>query len=443
MSSSRRRFLVGVTGVCAGIAGCNERSSREIEETVTPVDIPRTKEELLREATSIETPSVPSPKVVSKAHHQTAIEHLKRLHGELTDRLDAREEPPDFEEYPGLPDSAETVVENVEERLAEAREMDPSREAVNTVRRAVGEAAIAVGYLRNEAGDLDAATLRDALAEEQAAIETLRDALEYRLAAPIEASLPAAFVAEETLQRLDDPKRVSERIEDAESHEKRRRRHDLASVYSRLERLRRQREDVSWYLRKATNAEAPPRRGRIDAERDAIREELATFVEKAPTETESRRETAVGSIRSIRSNAVERCKQTLEELPESREDGRRIRGLLEATRRVIECEAIDAAATTTLEALDGESFPEETLPDEKRRAVENLQRAVEAAPLERQLAATAARILSSADRVRDGESVERRRLVRAYFIYNVAREWVDLAFERGDALADTLQAQQS
>lgn len=438
MSSSRRRFLVGLTGVFAGIAGCNERSSREIEETVTPVDVPRTKEELLREAASIETPSVPSPKVVSKAHHQTAIEHLKRLHGALTDRLGARDEPPDFEEYFGLPDEAETVVENVEERLAAAREMGPSREAVNTARRGIEEAAIAVGYLRTEAGDLDAATLRDGLDEEQAAIETLRDTLEYRLAAPIEASLPAAFVAEETLQRLDDPQRVSERIEDAESYEKRRRRHNLASVYSRLERLRRRRDDVSWYLRKATNVEAPPRRGRIDAERDAIREELATFVERASTETETRGETAVGNIRRIRSNAVERCKRTLEDLPESSEDGRRIRGLLEATRRAIEYEAIDAAATTTLEALDGESFPEETLPDEKRRAVQNLQRAAEAAPLQRQLTATAVRILSSAERVRDDESVEQRRLVRTYFIYNVAREWVDLAFERGDALADTL-----
>lgn len=441
MPSTRRRFLAGATVLAASVAGCNEESQRSVGGTVTPVTVPRTDEEILREATAIDAPSVPSPVVVTDAHHAAAVEHAETLRDSITERLESVDGSVD-DGHVGR--SPEAVLEDAEDQLEAARGASPSEEALETLRRAVEDLARADGLLGVELGDVDADSLRAGIETERATTDALFDRVDYRIARPVADSLPTAYAAERTLDGVRDLRNAERDLEEAEADEEPRPR-VLATVYRNLEGRRRRRDDAERYLEAATDPDAPSLRPAIQLELDELEEELAAVADGvSDRERESTDgEAAADEIRSIRWNVGERTARYRSELSNYREDGRRLRGLFGAVRQKVEFESIDAAVERTVPLLREREFPTGRLLEEKRGAVEALERAAGGSPVQRQFAANARQLLSAADRYGQSDSTDARQAAQIHLQYVGAAEWADRGLSRGDSLSSSLQAQQS
>ena len=443
MPSTRRRFLLGAAAL-AGVAGCNERSARAGRETVTPVDVPRTDQEIVREATAIDAPSIPSAIRVSDAHLAAAVDHVETLRASVEELLESTDGP-SGEGSRNRPQ--EDVLERADERLESARETGPSEEAIHLVQRVVRDLARADGYLRAEQGTLDADSLRSDVEAEREATDALLDGFEYRIARPVDEVLPTAFAAERALEMADSLEHVDDFLDDERDSDgdAQRRVDQLASIYRSLEVHRRRRDDAERYLETATDPDARSLRPAIDAELDDLADELAAIAERFPDEERSAREeeTVADYFEDIRSNVGRRTGRFRSELSAHRENGRRLNGLFSALRLLVEYESVTAAIDRTEPLLDGPEFPTSRLVTEKRRAVESVERVADGTPLQRYLARRATRMLESADRYSRDDGLNTRGLARMHLMYAGAAEWAELALERGDALSESLQAQQS
>jgi hypothetical protein len=157
MPSTRRSVLLGATGALAALAGCNESTSDGPRSTVTPVDVPRTKAEALQEAAELDWSEVPGAVHVTDDHLTDAIEDTERLIADLRSVLE-RGEDLDLQELGRhVQHDPREIPERAGARLESARETGPSEEALSTVKRAVHDVGLAVGYIEAELGDLDSA----------------------------------------------------------------------------------------------------------------------------------------------------------------------------------------------------------------------------------------------------------------------------------------------
>ena len=467
MPSTRRRFLAGVTALSAALAGCNEGSTRAVEETATPVAVPRTDREVLSELAAIETPDVRTAVLVSEPHLAAAVDHVERLRDAVAERRHVPEDADD--ERISTHRRPEEVLERAEDRLAEARETGPSEDALSTLRRAVRELARVDGLVRVVAGDVDVDSLRASIEAEREATAAVRDRVDYRVARPVADHLPTAAAAERTLESLEDVARaenlLEEAVNDARRHGDGRETDDeggnaeadrdeeptephpdlLASVHERLELHRRRREDAERYLETATDPDAPSLRSAITAELDALESDLAAIADRAPEESDGYGGDGSNAddIRSIRPSVAQRSAGFYDELSAHREDGRRLHALFRAARRVIEFRAIDVAVERTVPVVRQREFPADRLPEQKRRTVDALGRLADGSPLQRQFGETAADVVRSADRFSEQDNVDERGLAQCHLLLVAGAEWAERALERGEALSESLQAQQS
>lgn len=461
MPSTRRRFLAGVTALSATLSGCNEGSDRTVEETVTPVDVPRTDEEVLQGLLEIESPDVESSVLVTGPHLDAAVGHVERLRDSVEDRRHAYEEADVEQDH--VDRTPEAALEHAADRIEEARDAGPSEDALRTLRQVVGELARVDGRLRFLTGELDVDVLRTSIEAERERTAAVVRSVDYRIARPVEDHLPTAATAELTLEeqgRLEEAERM---LEDAAGRRDRRRTDEettedrepaddadgyppelLSYVYRQVESHRRHRDDAERYLETATDPDAPSLGAAIDDEFDAIASELARVADGAAGEG---RPTAGGStaaeLQSIRRNVADRTAGFRSRLVRYRENGRRLNGLLEGYRRLLEYHAISAAVEQTLPLLDEREFPTERLPEEKRRGVEALERVADGSALQRHFGRRVTGLLESADRYAERDAVGEPELAQGHLLLVGGAEWAERALQRGEALSKSLQAQQS
>lgn len=277
MPSTRRRFLLGAAAT-AGIAGCNERSPRAGEGTVTPVEVPRTDHEYVREALAIDAPTLPLATRVSEVHWSAAVGHVESLQDSIREQIDTVDGPVENYTHQRQP---ERVLEEADDRLGDARRAGPSESGLDTLHRVVNDLARADGFLRAEFGSLDADALRAEVEAERERTDAVVESIEYRIANPIEDALPTAVAAERTLDAADSLRNADRVLDDADADEETRPER-LATVYRYLERHRRRRDDAERYLETATDENAPSLRSAIDAGLDALEEELAGVADRFP-----------------------------------------------------------------------------------------------------------------------------------------------------------------
>lgn len=105
--------------------------------------------------------------------------------------------------------------------------------------------------------------------------------------------------------------------------------------------------------------------------------------------------------------------------------------------------SIEAAIDRTAPLLDEPEFPTSRLVAEKRRAVESIERVADGTTVQRHLAGRAPQLLESADRFSGAEETDTRGVAQMHLLYVGAAQWSERGLERGDALSESLQAQQS
>lgn len=470
MPSTRRRFLTGVTALAGAIAGCNESTTRAVDETVTPVEVPRTDREILEEVDAIEVPSIPPAVVVGDGHLQSAIGQLERLRGSLLEAAETRNEPFGDGGF-GRGRTPEEIVERVDERIRRARETGPSEEALDILRRVLDDVARPLGYLRAESGELTMADVDVALEAERSAVSDLRGDLEYRVATPVAEHLPTLGAAEETHYRLDDSgARVAPAASDDGAHDREAVSEPeptptsdpdpghVAERYYRLERVRRHRDDVERYLETATDGAAPSLRADLEAELADVRAELEAVA------AEYRGEAGPGGggslpeeLRGMRRSVGGRIDRYLSRTAASPSDGDLVRVLFDGVQRLVTFRSVDVGVERTLERLDGRRFPTAALLEEKRRAVEHVETAAESPALGRRFAETAAespalrrrfaetapQLLRTAGGFGPDEAPGVEDVARMHVYYIGGGEWAARGVSRGEAIAAALGSRQS
>lgn len=437
--STRRGFLTAAVGAAALVAGCNERSGPSNQRgTVTPVDVPRTDEELLGEALAIDSPDVPSVIIVSESHHKAAISHVESVRtaaeAELSE-ADIDSEDNDVVRY-GTPAS---ILEDTTRRLQEVRESGPTRKAIRIASDALREVSRLLGVLRAENGTADHETLQQELEDEQAAITTLSEEFDYRIAKPLERYLPTLYAAESKLQEARNQGEQAEKRELGEEAEEPTPPRRIGELQIRLESLRRQRIDAEQFHSTATDPNAPSRRSRIDAALTRLATDIEPIAEEYGSRpSEQSRQSTDARLRGIRQSIGARSQQWTGRLDTHREDGRRVTALIDATDWLLLFESVDVAVERTVERLDSDEFPTEVVITEKRRGVEGIEKIAEATSLQRRFAKHARGLLRSGDRRAEQSTQTGEGIPMAHFLYIAAAECANRAMDRGKAVAKSL-----
>lgn len=440
MASSRRRFLFGsAAAAVAALAGCSGDSPSSIEETVTPAPVPRTNRERLQEARTIESPSIPSPVVVTDDHRDAAVEQLERTVERLDEVLAEEEEidPTGIRLGVGA-DGPDDVIERAEARLTDARQNGPSIDTLDSVENGIREVATYLGFLQARRGTVGPEVLLEEIAAERSAVSELRGQITYRVAEPLEAYLPTLATAEEVLEGLDLGVAV-ERLEAVDTDDE-----EFPAEFGRargaVERHRRRRDDVERYLAVATDPDAPSRQAAIDAELDDLQAEIAALLAERDGDEPTRGDTSIaGEFRRIRETTALGGQRWDSELEEYRETGRRLLGLLEALEWRIEFRSIESGVERTLDRVDEGEFRAEGIAGEKRRAVEAMERAADADALSRRLTESSEVVLAAVDRQTLGPADA---AAFAFFVYVVAAEWADRGMRAADELAGSLRGRE-
>lgn len=437
MPPSRRSLLIGTAGALAAFAGCNDTSNVD-RTTVTPVNVPKTKGEALQEAAEIERPDIPSAVRVTDDHLAAAIADAETLVSDLRSAI-ARSEDIDLSEFQRrLPDDPEEVVERAESQLESVREATPSKRALSTVKDVVEDVALVVGYIEAKLGELDHERLEAELRDEEAATEALADRFSYRIVRPLAEYLPTLRLAETTRPTLADLEDVREPVKNLEA-DNRTTAAAFGLAYRELEAHRRDRRETANLLATATDEDTPSVRPAIDDALSDLREEVEAIADMYDDQDLPGDVSVEGEIRNIRVHVGRRSQQWRSRLEEY--DGtRQLDLLLNVSEWLVEFEALDAAVGRTTDALDDNEIPSDAIVAAKRDAVDSLKEAVEGTALQRSFAERCGILLQTADR--NGNS-DARTVARTYLLYTAVDEWSQQARERGKAVADALQAQQS
>lgn len=464
MPSTRRRFLTaGAVGVGVAVGGCADApTEREIQETLTPVEVPRSDAEHLREAAEIETPSIPPVVVVTDDHLAAAARQVESVVESVHDLVSETE----FEERPpGVP-----AADEVDRRLTEASaDLDDVRageygtavEALESLRNILGRLAEMRGALEAADGmeDAEVEGLWRAVHRQRDAEAAVSDRVEYRVAAPVAERLPTLHAAESMLRGggparrgrvvggrhgdLDSAENVLELVEGQE--EVREEPRAVGEVRRHLALHRRRVNDADRWLEWATDPEAASCRAAVE---DALTEVVGRAEDIAATyEVDDRPdgETVHDHILEIRYMVGSRGSRLADRARSARAESRPLLGLLDLLEWQVEFESVDLAVEATTERLDRPEFPTGDLVDEKRRAADRLESLADAPATARHLASRADGI------VRNGRVIPRAAdsdvdvdvVANAYLRYAVVAEWADRAVERGDELSARLRAEQS
>lgn len=438
--STRRRFLTGAAGAIAVLAGCNEQSSPSRQGTVTPIDVPQTDEELLQEAASIDVPSVPKAVIVSESHHQAAIDHLESVRSAVESVLAESDIEP--ENYDGVRyGTPKSILDSTEKRLEDVRDLGQTEQALNIATNTLRELSRLLGVLQAETGAADAESLRAELAAERDAIDALPSQFDYRVATPVERYLPTLYTAESKLENLTEgpsPTRTKTEEPDGEAVSPSR----IGELRLHLEYLRRQRDDIEQFHATATDESAPSIRSRIDDALTELEPDIRAVVEEHGAETPEQSENSgrpgETRLRSVRQSVGRQGRQWATDLDDYREDGLRVLALVEATEWLLLFEAVDTAVDRTLARLETDDFPAETIPNEKRRAVEAVAAVAEGTALERQLAGRAHELLRDGDQHAEREVVITEETAFVHLLYVSAAECARRGMARSEAIVDTL-----
>ena len=428
-----RRRLLCVAGAALA-AGCSESEEPTRDRTVTPLEVPRSAEDATTEATDVPVPTVPEGVILSDAHRQRVVGYLEslreRAERELTaaDGVDREDLPLEGRETNQFESAGQRI-----ESLAEATDHGRFRR----VDRRFRSLGVVVGYVRAETRGLDVDGLRKALESEQSATRELADGLEYRIAPPVMRHLPTVEAAEEALGHAEARLRAAERAVDvAAEADDDGRSETVGNAWGRIEQVRIARTNAAGILETATDPDAPSRRTEIDDQYRAVRE--APEYPDPPESDGSADDRNTERIQTILSSVLSRLSDVLDRRAEDLADTERVTHLLDAVRVRSEAEALVDAAELTYERFDGDSFPPEAVPKEKRRGVDSVESLAEAAPLRRELGRLAEDMLSYGDRRLAGASDGTRALGEAHFVYVGAQRFVDRSLADGRMLATAL-----
>ncbi|MFQ3320735.1 MAG: hypothetical protein ACI8UR_000340 [Natronomonas sp.] len=450
MPSTRRRFLTGTAAVAALLAGCNETDSSGSTGTVTPVDVPRTDRQILREASEISYPDVSKSVIVSDTHQRAAIRHvesvIERLETVLAEndvdfsgfeRRGASRDPTDNTE------DVRTRIKDANERIETAREDDPSSESLRSLERALRTTSVLLGFVLAETGQTELADVEATLEAERAAVADIKDGLEYRIAQPVEEHLPTLYAAETKLSRSDQLQFVADTVDDADPKNDQYAT-EIGQVRRSIELHRRRRDDAKRFIDTATDADAPPLRDAIDRNVVALRESLEPIAsEYRDWDGGSENDSIASDLRRSRASVGRRTSRWLSNMERHRTDGSRVLGLRDGLEQRIEFAAIDAAVSRSLARLDGREFLAEAVINEKQRAVAAVEGVAGGSAFLRDVGRRSTSVLDIADRNRRPDGVAVDVVARTYFLYAVAAEWATRADEQCSDLLASLQAKQS
>lgn len=470
MPSTRRRFLAGCA-LAAGptVAGCSDDTdpAPELEETLTPVEVPRSDREILAEAADLDAPSIPSAIVVTDDHLEAAATEVESAIAEVEDlNAEADRDQVDVD----VPDAADVEwrVHAAGEVVEDVRSDGPSRDGLSSLRQVLEDMGELRGILRTVTGRTDLGAIQEAIDRQRGDERDLRHGIDYRIAEPVGEHLPTRRAAWETLATLDGLQDAAELLDgadqDAEQHP--RRIGDIERVRVRHERRL---DDAERWLETSSDPGAPPIADGIAAELVALHEEAERIGAEHAGEDDAG-DSLADRIDAVRVRIGRRGVRIAEELDglvdeldgraddgdafESTGDGdgedagalARVRGvetLLNGLEWLVEYEAVDVAAERTIDQVGDREFPTPEVLEAKRRAVERIEHVAGASPIERHLARRSTVVVDHGDGHPRRDVADLEAVAYAHFVYTAAAEWADRGAASGGRLSDRLQAEQS
>jgi hypothetical protein len=439
MPSTRRRVLLGAAGTLTALAGCNETTSDDYP-TVTPVDVPRSSSEILREAAEIEWPTLPPAVPISEERLDRTLAHAESL---VSDLRAATEANPDVD-LTGLrraiPNDPNDIIKDANANLQSARETDRAEAALRRIESTVRDVALALGYIEAETGAVDRAAVEAMIEDEQAAVDALTEGFSYRIVRPLEAHLPMFYEAERRLtehRHLDRAREQLANTDDGGLDE-----HTaFALARENIEHSRLARSTIATLHDSATDADAPSLRAAIPPVLADLREEVEAIAESYADRDPASGSSPKSRVRNIRIHVGGRSRRWLSELDEN--DGEpSVRLLVDIATYLTEFDALDAAVTRTVDRFENGEIPAESVIEAKEDAVEGMETVVDGTALQRHFAERSEVLLESADRIARREGDERS-VARAHLFYAGVAEWTARAVERGADLTASLEAKQS
>lgn len=439
MPSTRRHFLLGAAGTLAALAGCNETASDDYP-TVTPVDVPQSQSEALKEAAAIGWPELPPAVPVTDARLDPAMAHAEAL---VSDLRTAAEHHPDVDLRDmrrSMPNDPNDIVERAESELQSAREADRARAALTRVKSTIRDVSLALGYMEAKTGTLDRTVIETMVDDEWDALNALTERFSYRIADPIGNHLPPLYEAERQLTNLRHLDHAQEQLEaaaDEEIHE-----HSafaLARQNVEINRLRR--KTIAILHESATDPDAPSFRAAIPPVLGDLREEVEAIADSYADREPPNDATTKSRIRNVRIHVGRRSRRWLRELDEN--DGEpSVRVLVDLVMWLTEFGALDAAVARTVDQFENGEVPAESVIEAKRDAADGMEIAAAEMPLHRHLARRTETLLETADRIAASEANDRS-VARVHLFYAGAAEWTRRSVRRGSDLVAALEAQQS
>lgn len=264
MPSSRRRFLAASAPAALAIAGCPDGTAeRDIDETVTPVDVPQSNVKILEEAAAIEISELP-PAVVVTHDHMAAAARQVESNLATVEALAAEVDLDDPESRGPSTTDVDHRMRRAEEALADYRdgEQEFGIDALQSLRSVLGDLGHLVGVLRVVSGEADAEDLGEAIQRRVEAGAELSEHFHYRLATPVADCLPTLHAAASQLNNVERSQEIHDHIAaNAEAPD------DptmLAKVYRDLALHRRRLDDAERWLGWATDPDAPSSRDGLE-----------------------------------------------------------------------------------------------------------------------------------------------------------------------------------
>lgn len=429
MGTNRRRFITATGAVL--LAGCNEQSEPEREATVTPADVPRSADDILKDVETIPVPTVEAGPVVSDSHRQSvarqAEDRVETAETELAGADDV-----DLDAVDGLRQT-EAPFGTAREQIRDYRDTSDPRRFIR-LRNAVRDMGVIIGHVRAATGVLGVDGLRTALDDAQAEYVALGQDADYRLASPVIDLLPTLAAAEASLERASDRRRAAERrFPDESGGGTSVAPAEVARVWGLVETVRLESTNAGGYIQTSLDDDAPSRDAGISA---AITENLEALRSlEVPRRADggplpSQVQTVLSSTRARRSEVFAAAD------PTEPESANRVELLLEAASLRGQFEAFEVAGEETFARLEGETFPAERIPDAKRLAVDRVEALSNGAPLQRHLGGLADDMVTFADRIRAG--MGNAPVASAHFMYVSGRAFAEVSLSRGESLADRL-----
>ena len=430
MTPNRRRVLTAVGAVL--LTGCSELDSApgEPARTVTPVEVPQSAESTRRRVDNLAVPEIPASVVVTDEHRRAVTAAVE----ELVETAEREFEAAKDVELAAIEDEIRNSQDpfNVARLILQRLRMSQAPRTYRRLGQGFGDIGTILGYVRAETGELDVASLLQAMAETRTGVSSLRNDFDYRLATPVQELFPTVVAAERALvyaeSTLQDARQAIERLDGATNPESA----AVGRAWGHLERTWLATRNAAGFLTTATESARSPRRDVIERAIETEREEAAAVEESQLTVADGAPASIRTSLREIRSRRSDLVTATINELAA----GARAQGLFRAAKTRAEIEAFRVAVAAIEKRADEPDAPEERLLAARKAAIERLARLESATPLQRQLGRFAAEMVRRADRQRSGRPDGA--VLTTRFMYVSARAFTDHMLSRGASIAEAL-----